>query len=60
MINVDRNHTVLKKIDKKEDNYMNASLTQRVSFIGELTQEKYKRSAQRKLQRHLTKLIRKK
>jgi len=61
MINVDRNRTVLKKIDKKEDNYMNASFAKRVSFIWELTQEiwslKDKKNAQRRLQRHITTLV---
>jgi hypothetical protein len=61
MINVDRNHIVLKKTDKKEDNYMNASCSRRVSFIWELTQEiwalKDKKNVQRRLQRHITSLI---
>jgi len=61
MIKVDRNHTVLKKIDKKEDNYMNASFARRVSFIWELTQEiwslKDKKNAKRRLQRHITAFV---
>jgi len=64
MIKVARNHIVLKKIDKKEDNFMIASFADRVSFVWELTQEiwslKDKENAQRRLQRHITTLIKRK
>ena len=62
MINVDRNHVALKKTNKtEEDDYVNASFARRVSFIWELTQElwslKDKKNAQRRLQRHITTLV---
>ena len=64
MIKVARNHAVLKKLEKQEDNYMKASFAQRVSFVWELTQEiwslKDKENAQRRLQRHITTLIKRK
>lgn len=64
MIRVDRKHTLLKKTDKNQDNYMDASYARRLSFIWELTQEvwslKDKKSAQRRLQRHITALIKRK
>lgn len=61
MINVDRRHVVLKKVDKNEDAYMNASFARRLSFIWELTQEiwslKDRKNAQRRLQRHIATLV---
>jgi len=63
MIKVARNHAVLKKLEKQEDNYMKASFAQRVSFVWELTQEiwmlKDKKSVQRRLQRHIATLVKK-
>jgi type II secretory pathway component PulC len=64
MIKVDRTHVVLKKNGKEEDAYMKASFTQRLSFMWELTQEvwslKDKKNAQRRLQRNITALVKRK
>jgi len=64
MIKVNRKQTVLKKITKEEDSYVDASPAERVSFIWDLTKEiwslKDKNSAERRLQRHIAKLNKKK
>ncbi|MEI7999000.1 MAG: hypothetical protein WCH62_05795 [Candidatus Omnitrophota bacterium] len=64
MIKVRRKYVALKKMDKEEDNYVKASYAQRVLFVWELTQEvwslKDKRNVQRRLQRHITVLTRRK
>jgi len=61
MIKLRRKYATLKKMENEDDNYMKASFSQRISFIWELTQEvwslKDKKSAQRRLQRHITTLV---
>ncbi|MBU2446925.1 MAG: hypothetical protein KJ666_15325 [Bacteroidetes bacterium] len=59
---VDRNHTVLKKMTKRDDCYVDASPQERIAVIWELTAElwslKDKQHAERRLQRNVTNLIR--
>ena len=63
MIKLNRKHAVLKKMTKEEDNYMDASPAQRVAVVWELTREiwslKDKKNVERRLQRNITRLIRK-
>lgn len=59
-----RNQTTLKKMTKQDDCYVDASPQEKISFIWELTAElwslKDKHSAERRLQRHVTNLIKNK
>lgn len=59
---LDRNRTKLKKMDREQDWYMDASPAERVSFMWELTAElwsiKDKLYAQQRLQRDVTNLVR--
>ncbi|MCR4337178.1 MAG: hypothetical protein NUV91_05165 [Candidatus Omnitrophica bacterium] len=63
MIKVNRQKIAFKQKFSDEDAYMDASPADRVAFIWELTQEiwslKDPKIAQRRLQRHITKLIKK-
>ncbi len=61
-MNVVKSYTKLKKIDKQEDCFMNASPKERISFMWELTAElwslKYKQyHVEQRLQRNITNLI---
>ena len=53
-----RNRTILKKMTKGDDSYVDASPQERLDFIWELTAElwslKDKHSAERRLQRNVT------
>jgi hypothetical protein len=64
MIRVNRRHIVIKKMDKNEETFVKASCAQRLAFMWELTQEvwslKDKKNAQRRLQRHITTLTKRK
>ncbi len=61
---VNRKRTVLKKISKSDDSYVNASPQERISFMWELTAElwslKGPEYVKRRLQRNITKLIKRK
>ena len=63
MIKVKRQITSLKKGFDNDPGFMDASAEERISFMWELTQEiwslKDKKGAQRRLQRHITALIKK-
>ncbi len=63
MIKVDREHVAVKKIKGGEFDFAKLAPEKRVAFIWELTAEiwslKDKTSAKRRLQRHITKLIKK-
>lgn len=56
-----RNRTILKKMTKQDDCYVDAQPHQRISFIWELTAElwslKDKQHVERRLQRNVTNLI---
>jgi len=58
---LDRNKTILKRQTKQDDCFVNASFQERISFVWDLTAElwslKGDRDAERRLQRHVTKLI---
>jgi len=58
-----RNQATLKRADKEDDPYMNASAADRISFIWELTAEiwslKGSEYVERRLQRNVTNLTRK-
>lgn len=59
---VDRNHTVLKKMTKQDDCYVDASPQERIATIWEITSELWslrdKQHAERRLQRNVTNIIR--
>ena len=59
---LDRTRTKLKKMDREQDSYMDASPAERVSFMWELTVElwsiKDKFYAQQRLQRDVANLVR--
>jgi len=59
---VDRNHTVLKKMTKQDDCYVDASPQERIAAIWEITSELWslrdKQHAERRLQRNVINLIR--
>lgn len=59
---VKRNYAKLKKMTNEDDCYVDASPSERVSFIWPLTAElwslKDKKSVEQRLQRHVTRLIR--
>jgi hypothetical protein len=59
---LDRTKDILKKQTKQDDSFVNASLQERISFVWELTSElwsfKGSGDAERRLQRHVTNLIR--
>ena len=59
---LDRTKTILKQQTKQDDCFVNASFQERISFVWDLTSElwsfKGDRDAERRLQRHVTKLIR--
>lgn len=56
-----RNHSTLKKIDKKDDSFVNASRQERIAFMWELTAELWSLRGtgyvKRRLQRNITNLI---
>lgn len=59
---LDRTKTILKKQTKQDDCFVNASFQERISFVWDLTSElwalKGAGDAERRLQRHVTNLIR--
>ena len=59
---LDRTKTQLKKQTKQDDCFVNASFQERISFVWDLTSELWSlqgnRDAERRLQRHVTNLIR--
>jgi hypothetical protein len=59
---LDRTKTILKKQTKQDDCFVNASFQERISFVWDLTSElwslKGAKDAERRLQRHVTNLIR--
>ena len=59
-----RNHAALKKMNEQDDCYVDASPQERIAFMWELTAElwslKDKDSVERRLQRHVTNLIKNK
>jgi len=59
-----RNRTILKKMTKQDDCYVDASPRERVSFVWQLTAElwslKDKQNVEQRLQRNVTNLIRNK
>ena len=59
-----RNHAILKKMTKEDDCFVDASPQQRIAFMWELTAElwslKDSKCAERRLQRHVTNLIKNK
>ena len=61
---MNRKVAILKRMTKDEDDYMDTSPAQRVAIVWELTTEiwslKDKKNVERRLQRNITKLIRKK
>ena len=61
---VNRNFTTLQKMTKKDDCYVDASPEERISFIWELTAElwslKDRKGVERRLQRNVTNLVRRK
>jgi len=63
MIKVKKYITSLKRMTKEDSSYMDATPQERISFMWELTAEiwslKDKQIAERRLQRHITKLIKK-
>ena len=60
---VDRNKTRLQKMTEEDDSYVNASFAERLAFMWELTAElwslKGPEHVKRRLQRHITNLIKK-
>lgn len=63
MIKLKRTVTRLREMSEGEDSYMSGTPQERISFMGELTEEiwslKDRKNAQQRLQRHITKLIKK-
>ena len=63
MIKVNRKIGSLKKVSKQDEYFVDLTPQERILFMWELTQEvwslKDKKSAQRRLQRNITKLIKK-
>ena len=63
MIKVLKNHTALKKMTRKDDSYVNASPQDRLALMWEITSEiwslKNKNDVKRRLQRNITRLIKK-
>ncbi len=60
---LNKKHTLLKKLSKKEDSFMNALPEKRISSVWALTKEvwslKGAHHAKQRLQRNVTKLIKK-
>ena len=63
MIKVRKNHTVLKRMTKQDDCYVDASPENRIALMWEITAEiwslKNKKDVERRLQRNITNLIKK-
>ncbi len=64
MIKVRKDHTALKKMTKEDDSYVNASPQDRLALMWEITSEiwslKNKNDVERRLQRNITRLIKRK
>ena len=63
MIKIRKNHTALKKMTQEDDSYVNASPQDRLALMWEITSEiwslKNKNDVKRRLQRNITRLIKK-
>jgi hypothetical protein len=63
MMKVHKNHTTFKKMTKEDDSYVNASPQDRLALMWEITSEiwalKNKTDVERRLQRNITRLIKK-